>query len=144
MFARIWKDLKKYGIAILFVVVFYFFMHILFDAFCPSVVITGLPCPGCGLTRSVLFFITGQWERSFYVHPLGFVVVLFVIYCVYFRYVRGKRIPGIKWMIALFFLALVFLFVVRMQMYFPDRPPYTYNRGNLIEKILPDYRAIWY
>jgi hypothetical protein len=32
---------------------------------------TGLPCPGCGLTRSVVSFAHGQWSEAVYYHPLG-------------------------------------------------------------------------
>lgn len=143
MLKRIWNDLKKYWMALVAIVVFYFLMHRIFDAFCPSVVITGLPCPGCGLTRSVLFFVTGQWERSFSVHPLGWAIVLFALYCVFFRYVRGKKVPGLKLIVVGFIIVAMVLFVVRMGIYFPDRPPYTYNRGNLLEKLLPVYGGIW-
>ena len=82
---RILKDLRKYGIAAAAVLLLYFLMHAVFNAFCPLVVLTGFPCPGCGLTRSVLFFVTGQWNRSFSVHPLGGAVVVFVLYCAWFR-----------------------------------------------------------
>lgn len=36
----------------------------------------GLPCPGCGLTRSVTSFIHGDFLWSFGYHPLGFFVAL--------------------------------------------------------------------
>ena len=32
---------------------------------------TGLPCPGCGLTRSVVSCAHGQWAAAFHYHPLG-------------------------------------------------------------------------
>ena len=32
---------------------------------------TGLPCPACGMTRSVCAFMKGQWERAVHFHPLG-------------------------------------------------------------------------
>lgn len=143
MFFRIWKDVKKYWVVIVSIMLFYFLMHTLFDAFCPSVLITGLPCPGCGLTRSLLFFVTGQWQRSFFIHPLGGVIVIFLVYCGFFRYVKGRKIPGLKWMIGLLLLVAIVLFAVRMMLYFPDRAPYTYNRGNLLERILPFYRDLW-
>ena len=143
MFFRILKDIKKYWLAIGFVMLFYFLMHTLFGAFCPSVLITGLPCPGCGLTRSFLFFVTGQWQRSFSIHPLGGTIVAFLCYCGFFRYIKGKKIPGLKWMIGLLLLVAIVLYAVRMMLYFPDRAPYTYNRGNLLERILPFYRDLW-
>ena len=144
MFGRIWKDIKNYWLAIVMVIVFYFLMHMLFDAFCPSVIIWGLPCPGCGLTRSVLFFLTGQWARSFAVHPLGWSVVVLALYIAVFRYIMGKKIPALKWIIIVLLVGAILLFMVRMYLYFPDRPPYTYNHGNLIERIWPAYGRLWH
>jgi hypothetical protein len=43
---------------------------------CPFRLATGLPCPFCGLTRSLLAAGGGQWERSLELSPLGPVVVL--------------------------------------------------------------------
>lgn len=136
---RIQRDIRSYGAALLVVVVFYFLMHVLFQAFCPMVVLTGFPCPGCGLTRSVLFFLTGQWERSFYIHPMGGIVLFFLCYCAWFRYIKGKKIPGLNWILAFLVGTAVVLFLIRMRLYFPNRPPYTYTSGNLLEKIIPGY-----
>lgn len=33
--------------------------------------LTGLPCPLCGMTRSLLCFFQGNWHASFLWHPLG-------------------------------------------------------------------------
>jgi hypothetical protein len=41
--------------------------------------LTGVACPGCGLTTSFAHAIRGQWALAGAVHPLG--VVLFVAVC---------------------------------------------------------------
>ncbi len=38
---------------------------------CPFKNITGLPCPGCGLTRSVVYSAHGQWQQAITYHPFG-------------------------------------------------------------------------
>lgn len=136
---RIRNDIKRYGFAILLVAVFYFLMHFVFHAFCPVVVLTGFPCPGCGLSRSILFLFTGQVRRSFSIHPLGIVVVCTFLYCAWFRYVRGRKAPGLKWLLWGLFVAAFLLYIIRMKLYFPTRPPYTYTHGNFLEKMLPHY-----
>ena len=45
-------------------------------SFCPFRVWSGLPCPGCGLTRSVVALAHGDLAGSLYFHPLGVAVVL--------------------------------------------------------------------
>ncbi|MFT4126645.1 MAG: DUF2752 domain-containing protein [Gordonia sp. (in: high G+C Gram-positive bacteria)] len=38
---------------------------------CPFRLLTGLPCPGCGLTRSWVYAMHGDWSQSFAAHPFG-------------------------------------------------------------------------
>jgi hypothetical protein len=45
-------------------------------SFCPFKVATGLPCPGCGMTRSAVALLHGDFGASLYYHPLGVVIVL--------------------------------------------------------------------
>lgn len=41
---------------------------------CPFYQLTGLPCPGCGLTRAFVCLGHGQWRESLHWHPLGWLV----------------------------------------------------------------------
>jgi hypothetical protein len=46
--------------------------------------LTGLPCPGCGLTRSFVCFAHGEIKQAFAYHPLG--PILFLAFAVYALY----------------------------------------------------------
>jgi hypothetical protein len=46
---------------------------------CPFRALTGLPCPGCGLTRSWVYAAHGWWRESFASHPFGLLVVAVVL-----------------------------------------------------------------
>ncbi|MFC4874982.1 DUF2752 domain-containing protein [Negadavirga shengliensis] len=37
-------------------------------------------CPGCGLGRSMKYFMTGEWKASFATHPLGGFAVIIITY----------------------------------------------------------------
>ncbi len=37
---------------------------------------THFPCPTCGMTTSTSWFVRGDWEASFYVQPMGFLIAL--------------------------------------------------------------------
>jgi hypothetical protein len=42
---------------------------------CPTAALTGLPCPGCGLTRAALALLGGDPSRAAQLHPLIFVLL---------------------------------------------------------------------
>jgi len=46
---------------------------------CPFRALTGLPCPGCGLTRSWVYAAHGWWRESFASNAFGMVVVAAII-----------------------------------------------------------------
>ncbi|THI96806.1 DUF2752 domain-containing protein [Nocardioides sp.] len=46
---------------------------------CPFRRLTGLPCPGCGLTRSWVYLVHGWWRESFLAHPFGPLAVALVV-----------------------------------------------------------------
>lgn len=41
--------------------------------------VTRLPCPSCGLTRSVVAILDGNWLQAAAINPLGFPVALFLL-----------------------------------------------------------------
>ncbi|WGY02163.1 DUF2752 domain-containing protein [Nocardioides sp. QY071] len=46
---------------------------------CPFRRVTGLPCPGCGLTRSWTYLAHGWWQDSLHAHPFGPLLALVVL-----------------------------------------------------------------
>ena len=56
-----------------------------------------LPCPGCGLTRSVLAIFRGQFGYSFSLHPFGYLLLLGLIMCLAASILPDKwRLPTIE------------------------------------------------
>ena len=138
---RIKADLKEYRIALLVLGIYYVLVRRIFRAFCPMVILTGLPCPGCGLSRAVWYLLTGQIRRSFLLHPLGVFWILFILYFFVNRYFLGKKVTKAMLIyLCILLLATLFLYFFRMVTIFPDRPPMSYTGRNLFEKIIPDYR----
>ena len=41
------------------------------QSLCPFKMTTGLPCPGCGITKSFAFIYDGDLTKSFYYHLFG-------------------------------------------------------------------------
>lgn len=47
------------------------------QSFCPFKMLTGFPCPGCGITKSIVYFYDGNIYKSLLHHLFGpFIVVL--------------------------------------------------------------------
>lgn len=68
---------------------------------CPFRRLTGLPCPGCGLTRSWVYAAHGWWREAFLAHPFGLValgVVLGLAAMLLLARVRRTRGPDLdRW-----------------------------------------------
>lgn len=43
---------------------------------CGMLIVTGLPCPTCGMTTAFSYTVRGQWIRAFWAQPAGFVLAL--------------------------------------------------------------------
>jgi len=52
------------------------------QSFCPLKMISGLPCPGCGVTKSIYFFLTGDFLKSIHYHLFGPLVVIFCLFLI--------------------------------------------------------------
>lgn len=142
IWGRIKQDVRQHGAGVLAVVVMYFVMHALFDAFCPSVIVTGFPCPGCGMTRAVLYLLKGQFSRSWALNPAAALWVLWALWFAFERYIRGRKCKGLTWALTGIALFMITVYIVRMIRYFPNKPPYVYTGNNLFSRIIPGYRDI--
>jgi hypothetical protein len=49
------------------------------QSFCPLKMLSGFPCPGCGITKSMVYFYEGDLYKSLYYHILGPFVFVFCI-----------------------------------------------------------------
>jgi hypothetical protein len=63
---------------------------------CPMALLTGVACPGCGMSRAIAWMFRGELERSVGYHPLAPLVVVISIVAVVWalgRRFRGWRTP---------------------------------------------------
>ena len=141
IWGRLERDLTEYRFAIGALLLYYIMPRFLLRAFCPMVILTGLPCPGCGLNRAFWLLLSGQFLRSFSLHPMGIFWLLILLYFVYERYVTGRKISK-RFQICFILVALatLCLYGCRMVTVFPDRPPTSYTGNNMMEHLIPGYR----
>ena len=141
-FARILQDLKKYKWLLIGIGVYYVIVKERFHAFCPLVIITGFPCPGCGMTRAVMYMLQGQVERSWNLNPLAIGWILLAIWFVFRRYWCGKKVNELKILFAIIIVLMVLSYFYRMITIFPDYPPMTYTRNNILSRYVPFYEKL--
>jgi hypothetical protein len=79
--------------------------------FCPFKVLTGIPCPGCGMTRAILSIIKGDFHGAFGYNPFSF----FLLFVVVLSAVPGKqaeKLPSIAPVIMNYFFIVVLVAVL--------------------------------
>jgi hypothetical protein len=64
---------------------------------CPFKIITGLPCPTCGLTRAVMAMTRLDFAAAFAFNPLGFAAAIGIgLYLLYAAIVLTARLPRFR------------------------------------------------
>lgn len=139
---RIVADIKEYGIAAGVVLVYAVIVNLVFHAFCPLVIFCGFPCPGCGVSRATLCFLTGRWRMAWQLNPVVFPIMLAAAYFAVNRYLLGRKVRGMKILIAIIFVLLFLVYCVRMYLCFPDRVPYVYMERNVMAQFFPFYQQM--
>lgn len=134
-----WKiiknDVKK--VSVLMVVFFaYLFVgrHFLYSL-CPMVMITGFPCPGCGMTRAMFAFLRGDFVAAWKLHPFLYVLIFYVVCLGIRRYVLLKECKRYGSYLLWIFAAMFLFYIYRMIRYFPGNPPMSYYYGSWIFRI---------
>ena len=97
---------------------------------CPVRLLTGVSCPGCGMTRALFALLKLDFSLAFEMHPLVFLLPIALAV-----YLLRKRIPK-KAMTALCVFALVLLLIVYIiRMTQPGCVVYADFESGLIYKI---------
>lgn len=58
---------------------------------CPIRLITGMPCPSCGMTRAYISLLNGDLPKAFYFHPLFFLLPIALVLVILLLLNEKKR-----------------------------------------------------
>ena len=136
VFKRIISD-KRIIITLAVVLLLYYALsHLVLHASCPVVLLTGFPCPGCGLTRACILLLSFRFKEAFELNPSAYIFFFLILWLIITRYLCGKEFKITKYLIIAGVILSFVVYIIGMKLYFPNRPPYTYMYDNLTLRLL--------
>ncbi len=131
------NDLKKYALSALLALLGLILLQVVFKRICPISIITGYPCPGCGITRALFFFLTFRWNLAFSYNPTIFLWLFVIVWGIFLRYFikdnafkNHHRKIFIRAVTAVGIISIA-VYIVRMNILYPNVSPMTYNTFNI-------------
>lgn len=142
IWGRIWEDLKDIRWVILSLCLYWLAARIWFHNFCPMVILTGLPCPGCGMTRAALKLATFQFAAAWNYNPAIYLWALWGIHAVRYRYIKGERIAHKNLTLGVVLVVTLVVYCYRMAVVFPAEVPMAYRYDNFLANLFPGYKIL--
>lgn len=133
------RDIKDWYKGVLAAALMLLLLNVVFGQVCPMVLFCGLPCPGCGITRSLFCFFTGHFREAFMMNPCVYPFLAYVAAVGFYRYVIKKQMKFNNICVMLLVLISTVVYAYRMLMWFPDREPMVYYSRNALTVL----REIW-
>lgn len=136
VYNRIKKDIVNNRVEIsLFCGIFILFF-VIFKEVCPTQILFGLPCPGCGLTRAGVLLLRFRFVQAWEMHPFIYVWLFFILYLCYNRYIRGKKAKALLPLLIAITISMFIFYIYRMCRYYPDVEPMVQKSESLFHSLL--------
>ena len=123
---------KRYWLGILLSLIALAILNLLFGSVCFSVILFGIPCPACGITRASKLMITGHFLESVQMHPLLILVIFgFILYPIIKKQLNNYCF-FIKFYVIICLIIFIVYYIYRLKVYFPNKEPMLYQPDNII------------
>ena len=132
-------DIKNIWPAIAVLTCFWGIMYFFYASLCPFRVLTGFPCPACGLTRAGLLLLTFHFKYAWEMNPsiyLWFPLILYALFAKYFWKAGLKYLLGILVIVS---IITVIIFTYRMITSYPSTEPMLYHKNNIIFQLYKSF-----
>ena len=134
---KILDDIKSARWAIILIIAYFAFLKNYLYTICPVVLLSGYPCPGCGMTRAMFKVLrldfAGAWEMHPFIYPIG---ILFLLFCISRYFLNGKYMKYVKVFMIIIAVGMIVFYIYRMITLFPDVTPMTYYYGNYFNRLM--------
>ncbi len=99
---------------------------------CPFSLLTGLPCPACGMTRANILALRLEFAEAFAMHPLFFAsYIVFAAVIVFTAKPEWQNKLAVEISCWVLIAAFIGVYIYRMIAVYPDTPPMQYNYDSL-------------
>ena len=133
------KDVKRYIWVMIAFLIYNAVVMTVIGAFCPVEIMTGFPCPGCGMTRALLCVLTGQIAESARYNICVYLWIPIGLWFIWNRYIKGRKAKGIFVMMGAAGCVMLLWHGYRMAVHFPGEEPLVFFEDNMIGRIFPVY-----
>lgn len=79
---------------------------------CPIYFLTGVSCPGCGMTRALFSLLSFDFKMAFHYHPLIYICI-FLFPALVVAHIKGKRLTK-KILVAIFVILFLATYLYRL------------------------------
>lgn len=133
---QFFADIRGAGMPGLMLGIYWAFMHFVWNlGICPVRNITGFPCPACGISRALKLFLEGDFSGAFRMHPFFYPVLLLAVWAGIQRYILGKTVKHLQYVMAVIGVGMIVYYVYRMYTQFPFMEPMVYEWNSLIGRL---------
>lgn len=130
-------DIRSAKWAVMFIIAYFVLLKKIFKSLCPMVFLTGFPCPGCGLTRAGIHVLRFEFAAAWQIHPFIFAVIgLAAVFAAERYFLKREEMRVTMWCAVMVIVSLILFYIYRMVLLFPNVPPMTYYRHNLLRNLL--------
>ena len=114
---NIYNDIIHLKTFIIIFIIAFISLNLLFHKICLISIITGFPCPGCGMTRAILAALHLDFSAAFAYHPLFFLMPFFLL-----AYYLDPWIDWSRHTLLLTFTVLLFIVVYLIRLLYLHDP----------------------
>ena len=129
---RLLSDIYRLRVFILSFCAVFILFNILFHKICFFSIVSGYPCPGCGITRAFACLITLHWHEAMLLNPTIFLWFPVLVYGFLNRYFFCKSNKIFTKLLIITGILTIIIYIIRMILLFPHTEPMTYSEQNLI------------